>query len=693
MADYSSSTPLQSPIPDNAGALDAAQGPEEVKTARQINRLLGIAKRGRKRVDKDWPRYYDKGLRTKHWQTTRPGHRASPVTNYIFADIQTKVPLLTDGRPAPGVSPQHPSDVPFADHLRTLLLWWLNDTEFYREVVTATIDAMVYGTGIFRVGFDPEKRGGLGDAVCEAVDPFYVYPDPDARSFDDAKYVLYVVPTTVEDAKRRFAKKAKDIGGDSDGLIGRDPNDVRRSTSEVIFVSPAGKRGPYSDNDPGYLGGEQQKVDWIEAWIGPEMCEELEQFEEKDGQGNVTAQGTRKKYPKGKLVTLIGSRVMQVEHNPFDDGMIPFASFVDYILPRELHGQGEVEQLESRQDWLNKLDGIMLEQAALMSNAIWLYKAGSIQRPERLNSAQGLQVEFTGDYEPKRVQGVEINQSLPVIRDQCVRDMKEIHGAGDASQGIRPEGIEAAAAIRELKESEQTRIRAVARNQEAALKRVGKLLVSRFMQFYTEPRLVQIAGTEVGQGPQFFYFSFGQEQDANGQPTGNKVGTVQQVSPPAGPGQPVTEGAPEQHVMKGWFDISFDASSSLPFARAKTVANMERFMDRLLAVAANPALAKAMSTSLIKYGSTLEIPDAERVVGDFLAALQPPDQGPAAEPPKMSLALKQEMTTEEALHVLFQMAGVQVQGPISLPPPPVPVAAGPIKPPAPTNGGAVHGLR
>ena len=60
--------------------------------------------------------------------------------------------------------------------------------------------------------------GGLGDAVCEAVDPFYVYPDPDARSFDDAKYVLYVVPTTVEDAKRRFAKKAREIGGDNENV-------------------------------------------------------------------------------------------------------------------------------------------------------------------------------------------------------------------------------------------------------------------------------------------------------------------------------------------------------------------------------------------------------------------------------------------------------------------------------------------
>jgi len=658
-------TPL---MPDSPGANNlTVQTEVEVKAVRMVQKLFHRAKRYRKRVDKDWHKFYEFGLRNRHWPAQRPAFRASPVSNYIWSVIQTIVPIATDGKPSPGVMPENPDDVVFAEFLRKAIQWYWQDAGCDQEITTSMYDACIYGTGILRVGFDPELRQGLGDIVLEAVDPMYCFPDPDATSIENARYFIYAVPTPVSEVKRKFGERAKVVGGDF--FFDLEAFDTRYASQDVILTSPVDKRTSYTKND--YLRGadNEERVLWLECWLNDQTTEEVEIEDEETGE---TKKELRKKYPNGRVLTVVGNTLLQDAHNPFADGMIPFATYSDYVMPREFWGQGEVEQLRQMQEDLNRMDAIIYEGSALMSNGIWLVQSGSVKDVDNLTNQQGLIVEYTGQ-RPERERGPGVPEHLFKYRDQKVRDINIVSGINDVSRGVRPEGIEAGVAIEQLKESDRTRIRLKVRNLERALKRVGKLIVSRMMQYYTEPRMIQLAG-EGNKGPEYFYFHFEQGND------GNPVGIVQPTTPSqmvTGPtGQPTVQpsqpGQQQPYPVKGWFDVRFNVTSALPFTKQQLIINLEKFI-KLLQV--DPG---AQNPLLDLYAEALEIPGAQEVIDKIRANYQPPPQGPALEPPKVSVAAKLEYLPPEWQHAILQQGGIQLPGEINTPPTQVPA-------PPPTN--------
>jgi len=301
-----------------------------------------------------------------------------------------------------------------------------------------------------------------------------------------------------------------------------------------------------------------------------------------------------------------------------------------------------------------------------------LVQSGSVKDVDNLTNQQGLIVEYTGQ-RPERERGPGVPEHLFKYRDQKVRDINIVSGINDVSRGVRPEGIEAGVAIEQLKESDRTRIRLKVRNLERALKRVGKLIVSRMMQYYTEPRMIQLAG-EGNKGPEYFYFHFEQGND------GNPVGIVQPTTPSqmvTGPtGQPTVQpsqpGQQQPYPVKGWFDVRFNVTSALPFTKQQLIINLEKFI-KLLQV--DPG---AQNPLLDLYAEALEIPGAQEVIDKIRANYQPPPQGPALEPPKVSVAAKLEYLPPEWQHAILQQGGIQLPGEINTPPTQVPA-------PPPTN--------
>src|SRR5690606_13445253 len=77
---------------------------------------------------------------------------------------------------------------------------------------------------------------------------------------------------------------------------------------------------------------------------------------------------------------------------------------------------------------------------------------------------------------------------------QLMRNMETITGVHDVTQGRRPGQVTAASAIAMLQEAGQARIRDKARNLEDMIRRVGRLMVSRILQFYTPGRIIRIRG-------------------------------------------------------------------------------------------------------------------------------------------------------------------------------------------------------
>lgn len=86
-----------------------------------------------------------------------------------------------------------------------------------------------------------------------------------------------------------------------------------------------------------------------------------------------------------------------------------------------------------------------------------------------------------------------------------LRFSETITGANDVTQGRRPEGVQAAAAIQELQEAAQTRIRLKERNLNNSLNQLGSMVIKLMMQFYRGTRVARLTGGK-GEWPEFFEY-------------------------------------------------------------------------------------------------------------------------------------------------------------------------------------------
>jgi len=145
-----------------------------------------------------------------------------------------------------------------------------------------------------------------------------------------------------------------------------------------------------------------------------------------------------------------------------------------------------------------------------------------------------------------------------------IRHSESVTGIQEVSQGRKPAGITAAEALETLQEAAQTRIRLKERNLRTSLSRLGKLIISRMLQFYREPRIAQITGKEGW--PEFFEFFL---QDTNkGMVAQRKKFETTKVNGEL-ISQPSPDGIQTSAPSKGLFDIKVLSGTALPFQKAQ----------------------------------------------------------------------------------------------------------------------------
>jgi hypothetical protein len=135
-------------------------------------------------------------------------------------------------------------------------------------------------------------------------------------------------------------------------------------------------------------------------------------------------------------------------------------------------------------------------------------------------------------------------------------------GVHDVTAGRKPTGVTAAAAIQELQDAAQTRIRLKERNLQAALVQMGNMIVSRMLQFYTSPRVVRITGAQGW--PEFYEVYFSRTEYGN-----YKANRKTYEFAPATRQYNAVGDWSEVGESKGEFDIEVQAGTSLPFMKQR----------------------------------------------------------------------------------------------------------------------------
>jgi len=523
-----------------------------------IKRMYEKSKAARKERDSKWDSYWD-FFKGKQWPVERSSDKASPNCNIIASTINTIAPILTDTSPSFGVLGLEPKDMPFAELISQALKKWWDRRSMNHVLVETLMDSLITDTGVMKVVWDDTQDSGLGDVMVTVVDPRRIFVPKGASDFDrDCPYVIHEFFMSRGKLTLKFPKSAEEIHSakawsENDQT---DDRDVR-----VRVVSPVDKDVSAPDNGKDDDGRPNDDIRVWECWLEDDSVVEVESID-NDGKPSKTL---KKKYPRGRMVTMLpdpGVLLQDVE-NPYKDGDVPFVRVVDMLVPRSFYGMGEVQGLSETQMMINKVFAVIMDWCNTMSNPSWVVDDTSNVDPDMLTSDVGQIIMKKAGTQVERQAAPPVPPQLFEMYHTLMSLADTQSGVHEVTQGRKPTGITAAQAIETLQEAAQTRIRLKERNLLVSLQRLGRLIISRMLQYYTEPRVIALTGRDdmVGKWPTYIRWYVEQTDDDMYRPVSQRSAYDEES------GGYVDEPPVTGEYSAGEFELDVTSGTSLPFIK------------------------------------------------------------------------------------------------------------------------------
>lgn len=392
-----------------------------------------------------------------------PEYKADHNSNFVFSTVETIIPIMTDNDPQFMCIPSRSDFTKIADTVQLAFEYEWRRTRMRTKLPEAIKLSLQIGSFIWGVLWDQNASNGVGEVKPVLINPFNIFPDPMATSFEDAQYVIYACYKPVEELKKQFPDKANLLVA---GSIKDD--DLVMGTGDTTSVRNA--------------------VLVLECWTRD--YDEFETVTEQDGDQLVQIQ--KLKYPNGRVITVTENGILLGDKpNPYNDGKFPFIITKNYQIPFEFWGMSEIEQLLKPQHYINDLNNQIIDNARLTGNMPWIIDKNAGIGEGKLTNRPGLIIRKNPGTEVGRMSPPTMPRYIQDKIDELKRDMEIISGIHDITQGRKPGGITAAAAIEALQEAGQARIRLKVRLMEQSLAELGEMWFSRMKQFWITPRQVQ----------------------------------------------------------------------------------------------------------------------------------------------------------------------------------------------------------
>jgi hypothetical protein len=467
----------------------------DIDKAQHVRDIYRLAYNARKQRVDMWQRNY-RLLHNKAWSDMRESWMPSPAASEIYPIVSALIGWMTDQRP--GFTFIQSTD-PFSDHSQIMsklakdletcvqATWIVN--QFDGEIEKVLWDAMIYGTGFFKALWDASLTEGAGDAVMRRVDPFTMYPDPDATSTEDMNYILEVRNVTLTELERRFPGSVAMLGDELPMDKGIDERDrLYEGSNGQAKANPGGLSGesprwgrPGHANDKAPSASDEL-VTLYEAWTRDSTM-----WSNDEGEPHIE--------DRWHVTVVCGNHVLLDEDavDLFGHGRHPYTRYTMQDLG-DFWGISLVEHLGPLQLSINRLLAALQSHAELTGNPVFVEDARSgiprtkiTNKPgQRLVKNQGSEVAWLT---PPAMSG-EVLQLVQFY----LGEMERVSGLSAIVRGATPTGRNAQGVLDSVQESAFVRVRLALRGLERTLKDTVQLVASLVVENYTEPRFVSIVG-------------------------------------------------------------------------------------------------------------------------------------------------------------------------------------------------------
>lgn len=403
-------------------------------------------------------------------------------TNIIHPVIESQVADLVDSPIDFLVKGREPSDQAHAAYVKFILQWIWDGNQMTLKQDRFERHRLKYGTGIWKVYFDPLGNRGKGAIRIDVVGPEKFYPDPkvtDPYKIQEADFICQVSDVSLSYLVRRFGERAKYVRPRTrtrydaniyEGESVKDAVGILNNSTTLIEH--------WSRDEEGKLRLVYKADDvilWDSEWDG------------NKGEGK----GSKYYHKPGESF--------------YKHGKYPFVVVPCYLRDGQIWGMGDVEMLKPTQDIINDLDDQIRMNTRLMGNIQIVVGLASGINPAKWSNKVGLRIPARDPNAWRIVQPTPLPSHIMDRRELAKRESEIISGRPDVVEGRRPAGLRAASAIIALQEAGNRRVNHKRLMSQVGLSEVLTLAFEHFKEHFDHEMAIRIAGKEVKDDDSFIW--------------------------------------------------------------------------------------------------------------------------------------------------------------------------------------------
>ncbi len=365
------------------------------------------------------------------------------ATAYVFSAVENKYADAMDNFPHPKIFPREPQDEEAAELLSKIIPVQLDISEFKKCYKKNWRKKLKYGTAVYGVFYNQEES----EIEIKALNILGIYCDMKLEDVQDSQFLFITQAFDNEHLKEKYPKYKHLFEGDA-AVETYDGRQVIRDRTEVIDC-----------------------------------------YYKKPGKGVHLM-----KFAKGTLIEA-SEDIEGYENGLYKHGKYPVVFDCLYPCDNSPFGYGITDVIRNPQMYIDRLDSIILKNAALAGKQRWLIRdKGAINEEEFKDWSKDI-IHVDGSLDESHIRPFQANSISDFIlshRAEKIIELKEVIGNRDFQQGSTANGVTAASAISRLQQAGEKLSRALIDDSFDTYTQIVLLCIELFREFYNEERIYRI---------------------------------------------------------------------------------------------------------------------------------------------------------------------------------------------------------
>lgn len=434
-----------------------------------VKRDFKLAQNYRRQYDHAWDRWRKYALGDQWANKLRPAWKAKPTMNYIGATVETIIPYMTDHDPEVKVVSKKREQMKSADHMQAAVREVFLQNEMKVQQVYVLKDAHYYGIGWSKQWYDPKIKR----VVISPLDSRYVFTSPGALQPQQAEFICIALNRWWSSCVRDFPQLAK-RGGKNQGVA-----DDALTHRPVDTVKMYDQDSTYVLSNEGALVGTGDSSTSTKGDVDDKLVTQIERWS-RDRHGQVW------------VTVTVGNLLVKHEKSPYKNGTpgyaggskYPFARCLCYPVNSQLIGMGEVAQLESPQDAINRGEAQIADLTRMCTSPYMrVHKSSRVSLKDITNRIASYII-WDGQIPPDWMPPPGVSGELFTWVNSQKQHMNELSGIYEAARGELPSPKTSGVAIENLQKATAGRIGLKTRMFESYLREVGVQVIDLIKQYY-----------------------------------------------------------------------------------------------------------------------------------------------------------------------------------------------------------------